>query len=77
MQSSLNSYKLASSEIPVKDLKVASSKQQNFSSHKETQKWIAAVYNKVRTEALLTFPLYSTWELCLIREVPAEKPKRS
>lgn len=29
MQPSLNSYKLASSEIQVKDLKIASSKQQN------------------------------------------------
>lgn len=38
MQSSLNSYKLASSEIQVKDLKIASSKQENFSPHKETQK---------------------------------------
>lgn len=41
MQSSLNSYKLASSQIQVKDLKIASSKEQNFSSHKETRKWIA------------------------------------
>lgn len=41
MQSSLNSFKLASSVIQVKDLKTASSKLQNFSSHKETQKWIA------------------------------------
>lgn len=30
MQPSLNSYKLARSEIQVKDLKIASSKQQNY-----------------------------------------------
>ena len=41
MQPSLNSYKLANSVIQVKDLRMASSKQQNCFFPQEAWKWIA------------------------------------
>lgn len=63
MQPSLNSYKLASSEIQVKDLKIAPSKQQNYffpQGNLEVNSNGLTVFIKVRTEALLTFPFHST-----------------